>query len=54
MITFEESAAIERPVAEVFAVEATPTSDPRRASAVAESRQTSEEPEAPFAGEASP
>ena len=44
MIRFEESAVIERPVAEVFALAADPKNDPLWASAFAEARQTSEEP----------
>lgn len=44
MIRFEESAVIERPVADVFALAADPTNDPLWASAVAEARQTSEGP----------
>lgn len=38
----EESAVIERPVAEVFALAADPTTDPLWASTVAEATQTSE------------
>jgi hypothetical protein len=37
----EESAVIERPLAEVFALAADPNDDPLWASAVAEARQTS-------------
>ena len=44
MIRFEESAVIERPVADVFALAADPTNDPLWASAVAEASQTSEGP----------
>jgi hypothetical protein len=40
----EESAVIERPVAEVFALAADPTNDPLWASVVAEATQTSEGP----------
>jgi hypothetical protein len=40
----EESAVIERPVAEVFALAADPRNDPLWASVVAEARQTSEGP----------
>ena len=44
MIRFEESAVNERPVADVFTLAADPTNDPLWASAVAEARQTPEEP----------